>query len=148
MQKISFIVVGGVIMSITWDIELNESLRRVLLSLVSGKSLNLVCIAKELDLNFTDYKDKELLRQKMRILAREDIDLKNLAFLRGKYLIVESPNDMECLYLRYDRTSKTYSKKASYWHESSKTTKKRLTYQQLELNIDDTIIETRGNAAT
>lgn len=123
-------------MPITWNVELNVNLRRVLLSLINGKSLNLKCIASEIGIKLSDYKDKEFLKQKMRTLSKEDDDLEFLAYLRGKYLIVEDSNDMECLYIRYDKTSRTYSKKADNWLQRSKSATSKKKYEQLQLDID------------
>ena len=123
-------------MTIEWNFDLNENLRNLLLSLVQGRALNLKEIAYELNLDIRDYKDRQVLLQKIKTLKKNDKDLENLAFLRGKYYVIEFSEDMECLSLRNKNTGRTYLKKARYWHINSKSAKKKGNGFEGQITID------------
>ena len=126
-------------MSIRWNSNLNIRLRDILLSLFNGKALNIDSIAKEMGLELMSCEDKAFFRGKMRSLRMYDENLKCLAYIKGKYLIVTDYQDMECLNIRYDNTSRAYKKKANEWLALSQATKHMQNenkYKQLYLDID------------
>ena len=83
-----------------------------------------------------DYKDRQVLSQKIATLKRNDKDLEKIAFLRGRYSIIEFSEDMECLSLRNKSTGRTYLKKAKYWHINSKSAMKKGNGIEGQLTID------------